>query len=168
MEKNGLSIWQIAKGKFDNVKGEFVKEEGSFDEVKKGRSTVEEKTAKQNAQSSKDEAAVIGSKGEIRLKPGVVFKPTQPKPTQPSPVRPQPSPVRPQPTAPAQPGPVSNTTINTQAGTGGISKSKYPDDEREAAIKTLNQMGISVEDVQKELASRHVIDHKVKQEKMTK
>ena len=30
------------------------------------------------------------------------------------------------------------------------------------------EMGISVEDVQAELASRHVIDHKVKQEKMTK
>ena len=30
------------------------------------------------------------------------------------------------------------------------------------------QMGISVEDIRKELASRHVIDHKVKQEKMTK
>lgn len=30
------------------------------------------------------------------------------------------------------------------------------------------QMGITVEDVRKELASRHVIDHKVKQEKMTK
>ena len=30
------------------------------------------------------------------------------------------------------------------------------------------EMGISVEDIQKELASRHVIDHKVKQEKMTK
>ena len=29
------------------------------------------------------------------------------------------------------------------------------------------QMGISVEDIKKELASRHVIDHKVKQEKMT-
>lgn len=29
------------------------------------------------------------------------------------------------------------------------------------------EMGISVEDVRKELASRHVIDHKVKQEKMT-
>ncbi|MBO5313598.1 MAG: bifunctional phosphoribosyl-AMP cyclohydrolase/phosphoribosyl-ATP diphosphatase HisIE [Clostridia bacterium] len=29
------------------------------------------------------------------------------------------------------------------------------------------QMGITVEDIQKELASRHVIDHKVKQEKMT-
>lgn len=29
------------------------------------------------------------------------------------------------------------------------------------------QMGISVEDVKRELASRHVIDHKVKQEKMT-
>ena len=29
------------------------------------------------------------------------------------------------------------------------------------------EMGISMEDVRKELASRHVIDHKVKQEKMT-
>ena len=30
------------------------------------------------------------------------------------------------------------------------------------------QMGISVDDIRKELASRHVIDHKIKQEKMTK
>ena len=30
------------------------------------------------------------------------------------------------------------------------------------------EMGISLEDVRKELASRHIIDHKVKQEKMTK
>ena len=30
------------------------------------------------------------------------------------------------------------------------------------------QMGISVEDIQRELGSRHIIDHKVKQEKMTK
>ena len=29
------------------------------------------------------------------------------------------------------------------------------------------EMGISVEDIRTELASRHVIDHKVKQEKMT-
>ncbi len=29
------------------------------------------------------------------------------------------------------------------------------------------EMGISLDDIQKELASRHVIDHKVKQEKMT-
>ena len=29
------------------------------------------------------------------------------------------------------------------------------------------QMGISLDDIKKELASRHVIDHKVKQEKMT-
>ena len=32
----------------------------------------------------------------------------------------------------------------------------------------LVQMGITVEDIRSELASRHVIDHKVKQEKMTK
>ena len=30
------------------------------------------------------------------------------------------------------------------------------------------EMGISIDDIHKELASRHVIDHKVKQEKMTK
>jgi phosphoribosyl-ATP pyrophosphohydrolase/phosphoribosyl-AMP cyclohydrolase len=30
----------------------------------------------------------------------------------------------------------------------------------------MTQMGISVEDVHRELASRHIIDHKVKQEKM--
>lgn len=35
------------------------------------------------------------------------------------------------------------------------------------AMVLMVEMGISVEDVQKELASRHVIDHKVKQEKMT-
>ena len=32
----------------------------------------------------------------------------------------------------------------------------------------MTQMGIAVEDVKRELASRHIIDHKVKQEKMTK
>lgn len=36
------------------------------------------------------------------------------------------------------------------------------------AMVLMVEMGISVEDVKKELASRHVIDHKVKQEKMTK
>lgn len=35
------------------------------------------------------------------------------------------------------------------------------------AMVMMVQMGITVEDVQRELASRHVIDHKVKQEKMT-
>ncbi len=35
------------------------------------------------------------------------------------------------------------------------------------AMVLMTEMGISVEDVQKELASRHIIDHKVKQEKMT-
>ena len=32
----------------------------------------------------------------------------------------------------------------------------------------MNEMGISLEEVHRELASRHIIDHKVKQEKMTK
>lgn len=36
------------------------------------------------------------------------------------------------------------------------------------AMVLMVEMGISVTDVQKELASRHIIDHKIKQEKMTK
>lgn len=36
------------------------------------------------------------------------------------------------------------------------------------AMVLMVEMGISVEDIRKELASRHIIDHKVKQEKMTK
>ena len=36
------------------------------------------------------------------------------------------------------------------------------------AMVLMVEMGITVEDVHRELASRHVIDHKVKQEKMTK
>ena len=35
------------------------------------------------------------------------------------------------------------------------------------ALVLMAQQGITVEDVERELASRHVIDHKVKQEKMT-
>ena len=35
------------------------------------------------------------------------------------------------------------------------------------AMVLMVQMGISLEDVHRELASRHIIDHKVKQEKMT-
>ena len=36
------------------------------------------------------------------------------------------------------------------------------------AMVLMVQMGITVEDLHRELASRHIIDHKVKQEKMTK
>lgn len=36
------------------------------------------------------------------------------------------------------------------------------------AMVLMVQMGISLEDVHRELASRHIIDHKIKQEKMTK
>lgn len=36
------------------------------------------------------------------------------------------------------------------------------------AMVLMVEMGITVEDIHRELASRHVIDHKVKQEKMTK
>ena len=119
------AIWEVAKRKYDNVKGEFQNEATVFDEVKKGRSSAEEKAAKQKAQSSGKEQAVIEqSTGGIKIKPGTPIPqklPTQPK-AQPAPtpgVQPTPTPVAPTPgiapTAPsAQPTAQPTTQPNTQ------------------------------------------------------
>ena len=64
------------------------------------------------------------------------------------------------------------------AGTGVVSLLMLAKDKAETVYEIADlmyhvmvlmvEMGISVEDIKTELASRHVIDHKVKQEKMTK
>ena len=51
----------------------------------------------------------------------------------------------------------------TDPATGNDHWEKWEED-----VALMAQMGITVEDVHRELASRHIIDHKVKQEKMTK
>lgn len=110
----GAAIWQIAKNKFDVVKGEFQYEDHVFDETKQGALSQEEKIAKQQAQKNKAETYVI-QKTDQGIK--VLKNKAQPVAPQPQPVpAPQPSPVAPvapqpqpqvqaQPQAEAQPAP---------------------------------------------------------------
>ena len=91
------TVWNVAKRKYDTVKGEFEGESSVFEETKKGRSSKEESAAKQQAQASGEEQAVINQEtGAIKTKPGTppMVAPTPtPKPT-----------PRPQPTPGATPG----------------------------------------------------------------
>ena len=79
----GDAIWNVAKRKYDSVKGEFESESSVFEETKKGRAGKEEQAAKQKAYVTGEEQAVINpSTGGIKLKPGtVVPKPTPVAPT---------------------------------------------------------------------------------------
>ena len=103
------TVWNVAKRKYDTVKGEFEGESSVFEETKKGRSSKEESAAKQQAQASGEEQAVINQEtGAIKTKPGTppMVAPTPtPKPT-----------PRPQPTPGATPG---STPIAPGPGQGG-------------------------------------------------
>lgn len=100
------TIWNVAKGIYNEVTGEFggdiefehqlgnggtkkgegqggAKEGETFSETKKGRHGAEESAAKQRAQASGAEQGVINqSTGGLKLKPGTVVQPpvVQPKP----------------------------------------------------------------------------------------
>lgn len=65
------TIWNVAKRRYDSVKGEFESESSVFGETKKGRPGKEEQAAKQQAQANGEEQAVINqSTGGIKTKPG--------------------------------------------------------------------------------------------------
>lgn len=78
----GATIWEVAKGRYDKVKGEFEGESKVFEESKKGKMGKEEAAAKQLAQSTGKEQAVIDqSSGAIKVKPGTIQNfPTTPAP----------------------------------------------------------------------------------------
>ena len=68
---SGDAIWNVAKRRYDKVKGEFTGESSVFKEGKKGARTAEEQNAIQKAQQTGEEQAVIDqSSGAIKLKPG--------------------------------------------------------------------------------------------------
>lgn len=82
------TIWNVAKRRYDSVKGEFTNESSVFNETKKGRHSKEENAAIQKALASNEEQAVINQNtGGIKLKPGVVIQPPvqQPPVQQPTP-----------------------------------------------------------------------------------
>ena len=109
------TVWNVAKRKYDTVKGEFEGESSVFEETKKGRSSLEEKAAKQQAKASGEEQAVINQNtGAIKTKPGTppMVAPTPtPKPT-----------PKPAPTPGTTPGstPIAPGTGLPNAGTGQI------------------------------------------------
>ena len=79
----GEAVWNVAKRRYDSVKGEFESESHVFDETKKGAPSNAAKAAKQKAEATGEEQAVIDpNTGGMRLKPGVAIKPpsSQPQP----------------------------------------------------------------------------------------
>ncbi|MCR4661701.1 MAG: hypothetical protein K5765_06880 [Clostridia bacterium] len=86
----GETVWEVGKRRYDKVKGEFEKESSVFDEIKSGAPSKEEKTARQLAQSSGSEQAVLDNSGAIKVKPGTVplkpIKKEEPKKKETSPI----------------------------------------------------------------------------------
>lgn len=79
------TIWEVAKRRYDTVKGEFEGESSVFEETKKGRPGKEEMAAKQKAQATGEETPVIEQiSGGIKLKPGTIEVKPETKPTKPT------------------------------------------------------------------------------------
>lgn len=88
------AIWDVARRKYNVSKGEFTGESKVFDESKKGGASLDEKAAKQKAQQTGEEQAVIDSNtGGIKVKGGQPA-PVKPEPAQPA-VEPEKTPVVP-------------------------------------------------------------------------
>ena len=144
------AIWNVAKRRYDTVKGEFENESHTFDEVKKGRHGIEEQAAIQQAKKQGAEAGVIDrNTGGLKLKPGTVVQPPQPKP-QPVPragSRGGVTPVIPN----GQPG--VQPTVNTQSVSDIANADytpKYSDDDIAEARQVLaEQGGLSDDDLAK-------------------
>lgn len=145
----GEAIWNVAKRRYDTVKGEFEKESKVFEEGKKGAPTQEEKAAQQKAQATGEEQFVIDQKsGGIKVKPGTQLSPL-PQPT------PQPSPTqKPSPVAPGQgqQQPVQQPTVNATS-VSDIENAdytpKYSDDDIAAARDALQEAGFSDDELAK-------------------
>lgn len=143
------TIWNVAKRRYDSVKGEFEGESSIFDETKKGRPGAEEKAAKQKAQATGEEQAVINqSTGGLKLKPGTVVQPpvVQPKP-QPGAKTGNP-PVIPTggATGGVQPGVGANANVVTASASDIVNADytpRYSDDDISQARDILKEQGFT-------------------------
>ena len=143
----GDAIWNVAKRRYDSVKGEFASESEVFSETKKGRPGKEEAAAKQKAQASGEEQAVISQKtGGIKLKPGTVLVKPEPKKSEPQPAeKPAQTPVIPsQPKAePEQP---KADAAQAASGPQKVGGSEYTKEEvdatRAALISAMQEAGM--------------------------
>lgn len=90
----GEAVWNVAKKRYDSVKGEFEGESETFAETKKGRPSKDAMAAKQKAEATGEEQAVIdsntdGMKGKGLNAPKKDIEPEPAEPTQPTPVVPE-------------------------------------------------------------------------------
>ena len=145
----GDAIWEVAKRRYDKVKGEFSRESKVFAQGKKGARGADEEAAYQLAKQTGEEQAVMDKGvGAIKLKPGFVPAKPQPKP------QPQPRPVNPSPVAPGiggnqQPGvqPTVNVATNVNDIANADYTPKYSDEDISAARDALQEAGFSDDDL---------------------
>lgn len=142
------AIWEVAKRRYDSVKGEFQRESDVFAETKKGRPGAEERRAKQVVANTWEEAPVISqSSGGIKMKPGVQVQPPVPQQPTPGQTGAQP-PVIP---VGGNAGSQAGAGIQAGAGMSGILNAdytpKYGDDDIAQARSLLQQMGMSASDL---------------------
>lgn len=142
----GDAIWEVGKRRYDKIKGEFEGESKTFEEGKKGKMGKEEKAAKQLAETTGQEQAVLESSGGIKLKPGVTFTPS----TKPQPSRPRPTTSNTgsgtQPAQPTQPSvPVSTASVSDISNADYTPK--YSDDDIEAAKAALKEGGFTDDEI---------------------
>ena len=79
---SGKAIWQVARGSYDSVKGEFQGESQVFDKVKVGKKSAEEKLAKQQVEAAGggEQAVIEKTGGGIKIAPHSVQVKTYVKP----------------------------------------------------------------------------------------
>ena len=144
------TIWNIAKRRYDTVKGEFEQESSVFDEAKKGRSTQDEKAAKQKAQATGEEQYVIDQNtASIAIKPGTIQPLSHPTTigSKPSPAQYQ----KPSPVAPAQHGQQPQVQAQAQASPEPASAPEAkPLPEKFGSGKYSPEQGIAVRNYLKE------------------
>lgn len=145
------TIWEVAKRKYDTLKGEFEGESHVFDSTKKGRHSQEELAAQQRAKAGNSEQGVINQNtGGLKLKPGTP-KPIIPPPTQ----RPQPTPGANVGSTPVTPtggatGIQPTTSVNTASANDIVNADytpKYGDDVIAQARDILQQAGFSASEL---------------------
>lgn len=141
------AIWNVAKRRFDSVKGEFEGESDVFSESKPGRSSKEESAAKQKAEATGEEQYVASQKtGGIKLKPGFVQQPPVPAAPKAPKAAPQPTPTPVIPTAGQQPQQPQQPAGQpaAQPGTNLAGSLKHTADQLSAARQLLADNGFDV------------------------
>lgn len=155
------AIWNVAKRRYDSVKGEFEMESSVFDQTKRGIKSQDEKAALQKVQATGQEAEVIDkTTGGIKIKPGTVIPKTLPTNKQPQPgAQPTPTPVIPNtPTQQPNQQPTQQQTT-TAPNINTTAKLLHTPQQLQAARQILKNYGVDTTNVTDEQLDGIVDDY---------